>query len=289
MSEHTPGRPPTRRPANPNRRHWMQALAAPWVGRVLGTMGLAAGWPAWADEDHTGGDPLGSMQWPDLRKEFIGPEPMRFAPEVRVRGPAFADDAMNVPVLIDARAVAGMGGGIERMVVVADRNPVRHILDFEPLQSLPVLAFRFKLEQASPLRVLVRTRDGQWHVGQTWVQASGGGCTVPGQSRADGSWPATLMQVQARFFNNVIDGSRRLRLRIMHPMDTGLVAGIPAFYLDELALMDSQDRPLWRLHLHEPVSENPLLTVELPMQSGPVWHLRGRDNNGNRLDTEVRL
>jgi sulfur-oxidizing protein SoxY len=134
----------------------------------------------------------------------------------------------------------------------------------------------------------VRTRDGAWHLGQTWIQASGGGCTVPGATRADGSWSRTLNQVQARVFNNVLEGSRRLRLRIMHPMDTGLVAGIPAFYIERLELRDSADQPLWRMALHEPVSENPLLTFELPTQSGPVWRLSGRDNNGNPIDSEVR-
>lgn len=248
--------------------------------------GLSLSCRSWAQGgvDHTGGDPLGSMQWPDIRRAFTGGEPVRFAPEVQVRGPAFADDAMNVPVWLDARAVAEQGGGIDRIELVADRNPVRHILTFEPLGSLPVLAFRFKLEQASPLRALVRTRDGRWHVGQTWVQASGGGCTVPGQTRSDGSWSRTLGQVQARFFLNVIDGSRRLRLRVMHPMDTGLVAGIPAFYLETLALHDATGTPLWRLGLHEPVSENPLLTFELPMQSQAPWRLLGRDNNGLRID-----
>ena len=28
--------------------------------------------------DHTGGDPLGSMQWPGLREQFLGDGPMRF-------------------------------------------------------------------------------------------------------------------------------------------------------------------------------------------------------------------
>jgi len=259
-----------------SRRQWLAACAL--------------GAPSWAmaQQDPTGGDPLGSMQWPDVRRAFMGNAPMRFAPEVLVRGPAFADDAMNVPVLLDARALSHVGGGIDHIILMADRNPVREIARFEPLRSLPVLAFRFKLEQASPLRALVRTRDGNWHVGQTWIQASGGGCTVPGATRADGSWSRTLNQVQARVFNNVIDGSRRLRLRIMHPMDTGLVAGIPAFYIEQLELRDNTDQPLWRLALHEPVSENPLLTFELPTQSGPVWQLSGRDNNGNRIDTEVR-
>ena len=258
------------------RRHWMIKASA---------LGLASG--VRAQDDPTGGDPLGSMQWPGIRKSMVGNAPVRLAPEVLVRGPTFADDAMNVPVLIDARALAQVGGGVDHLLVLADRNPVRDILRFEPLRSLPVLAFRFKLEQASPLRVFVRTRDGAWHLGQTWIQASGGGCTVPGATRADGSWSRTLNQVQARMFNNVIDGSRRLRLRIMHPMDTGLVPGIPAFYIEQMELQDPGGQAWWRITLHEPVSENPLITFELPPQSPPAFRLVGRDNNGNRIDAEV--
>ena len=125
-----------------------------------------------------------------------------------------------------------------------------------------------------------------WESG-TWVQAAGGGCTVPGATRADGSWNQTLNQVQARFFSSVLEGSRRLRVRIMHPMDTGLVAGIPAFHLEHLELLDATDRPCWRLALHEPVSENPIITFELPRQLTGHFRLVGRDNNGNRIDAVV--
>lgn len=242
---------------------------------------------AWAETDHTGGDPLGSMQWPGLRREFTGQAPLRFNDAVLVRGPAFADDAMNVPVLVDARGLNAQGGGVQRIVVVADRNPLREVLSFEPLRALPMLAFRLRLEQASPVRALVLTTDGQWHVGGTWVQAAGGGCTVPGASRADGSWSSTLNQVQARFFPNVLQGSRRLRLRVMHPMDTGLVAGIPSFHLEALRLVDTTGADWWRLALREPVSENPLITVELPQQLPPGMRLLGQDNNGNRVDVAV--
>jgi sulfur-oxidizing protein SoxY len=212
---------------------------------------------------------------------------MVFSEAVTVRGPAFADDAMNVPLLVDARGLAGTGGGVAHMLVVVDRNPVREVLAFEPLRALPMLAFRIRMEQASPVRAMVQTADGRWHVGGTWVQAAGGGCTVPGATRADGSWSRTLNQVQARFFPNVIEGSRRLRVRVMHPMDTGLVAGIPAFYIEQLQLVDSAGQAWWRLALHEPVSENPLLTFELPPQRAGGFRLTGRDNNGNRIDAEV--
>lgn len=240
-----------------------------------------------AQDEHTGGDPLGSMQYPSLREQTIGKASARFSDAVIVKGPAFADDAMNVPLLVDARGLLAVGGGVQRIRVAVDRNPVRQVLDFEPLRALPMLAFRIRMEQASPVRAFVQTQDGQWHVGSTWVQAAGGGCTVPGLTRADGSWSRTLGQVQARWFNNLIDGSRRLRLRVMHPMDTGLVAGVPAFHLEQLQLQDPLGQVWWRLALHEPVSENPIITVELPLQSPPAFRLLGRDNNGNRIDAEV--
>lgn len=248
---------------------------------------LASGRSVFAQDDQTGGDPLGSMQYPGLREQTIGKAPARFTEQVSVKGPAFADDAMNVPLLVDARGLSAVGGGVARIKVAVDRNPVRQVLDFEPLRALPMLAFRIRMEQASPVRAFVQTRDGQWHVGSTWVQAAGGGCTVPGITRADGSWSKTLGQVQARFFNNVIEGSRRLRLRVMHPMDTGLVAGVPAFYVEDLQLLDEAGQPWWRIGLHEPVSENPLITFELPTQSPPRFRLVGRDNNGNRIDAGV--
>jgi sulfur-oxidizing protein SoxY len=258
------------------RRQWLHGAAA------------VMAFPALAQDDQTGGDPLGSMQYPSLREQTIGKAVATFSDAVSVKGPAFADDAMNVPLLVDARGLDKVGGGVARIRVAVDRNPVRQVLDFEPMRALPMLAFRIRMEQASPVRAFVQTRDGQWHVGSTWVQAAGGGCTVPGLTRADGSWSKTLGQVQARFFNNVLEGSRRLRLRVMHPMDTGLVAGIPSFHIESLELQDAGGQAWWRLALHEPVSENPLITFELPTQSPSAFRLTGRDNNGNRIDAEVR-
>ena len=248
----------------------------------------ASAWAQGAAADElTGGDPLGSMQWPGLRKQYLGDAPMQFSDAVLVRGPAFADDAMNVPLLVDARALANVGGGVARIQVVVDRNPVRNVLTYTPHKALPMLAFRIRMEQASPVRAMVQTRDGNWHVGSTWVKASGGGCTVPGITRADGSWVKNLNQVQTKFFYNPVDGSRRLRLRVMHPMDTGLVAGIPAFHVEDLRMVDAVGEVWWALALHEPVSENPLITFELPAQGGQGFKVLGRDNNGNRIEAEV--
>ena len=53
-------------------------------------------------------------------------------------------------------------------------------------------------------------------------------------------------------------------------------------------LLDAQGEPWWRLALHEPVSENPLITLEMPAQGPREFRLVGQDNNGNRIDAGVR-
>jgi sulfur-oxidizing protein SoxY len=253
--------------------------------RQLVTATLLAAWQASgrAAADETDGDPYRSMVWPSLRNDTIGAQARwRFDDRVQVQGPAFAEDPMNVPVTVRARL-----DGVQRIVVVVDRNPIKKVLDLQPIAALPVVSFRFKLEQASPVRALVQTQDGLWHVGSTWVDSAGGGCTVAGVTRADGSWSKTLGEVSGRSFSSPPgnEGGSRLRLRIMHPMDTGLVSGIPAFYLSRLSLRDARQRELLRLQTFEPLSENPVLSFDFkPAPPGPL-RLVGTDNNGNRIDT----
>lgn len=236
-----------------------------------------------AADDPGGGDPFGSLQWPDLRREFFGSAPVEFDPRVVVRAPPFAEDAMNVPIAIDASALEG----IEALVVFVDRNPIRKVLEYVPLGAAPAISLRIKLEQGSPVRAAARTRDGRWHVGGVRVDAAGGGCTVPGATRRDGSWSRTLGQVGARLFTPEASRPARLRIAVMHPMDTGLVGGIPAFYLSRLTLRDASGRELLRLATFEPVSENPVFGFDFATPPARPLRLVGVDNNGNRIDTMI--
>ena len=245
-----------------------------------------------AQEDLTQGDPLGSMQWPSLKKEFLPQGAIVFDDRVKILSPQFAEDAQNVPVQLDASALQAAGFNPVKIRILVDRNPIRHVLDFEPLTNLlPVLSFRFKLEQTSPVRVAVLDQYGSWHVGSREISATGGGCTVSGATRKDGSWTQTLNQVHGRLFAGM--GSQgqnqRMRLMVMHPMDTGLVAGIPPLYLEQLQLTDANGQLQWRLSLHEPVSENPLFSFDFKQLPPGELRIRGFDNNGNRIDQALVL
>jgi sulfur-oxidizing protein SoxY len=242
-------------------------------------------------------DPYQSYAWPDLHKLYLGREPYVFDARVQVSGPAFAEDPMNVPISVDANDLPE----VTQIVVMVDRNPIKKVLVYYPQQALlPKLSFRFKLEQASPVRAAAKTKDGVWHVGSTWVESSGGGCTVEGATRQDGSWSKTLGLVTSRVFeqsaliqnqshdpalNNRL--GPRLRLRVMHPMDTGLVGGIPAFYLNRLQVNSRTGTPLLRMELFEPISENPVFSFDFKQRVDGPLVLSGTDNNGNRVAAKI--
>ncbi|MFD2452384.1 quinoprotein dehydrogenase-associated SoxYZ-like carrier [Ideonella paludis] len=238
--------------------------------------------------DEFEGDPYRSLPWSDMRKEFLGGGKAVFDSRVQVQGPAFAEDPMNVPISVKVDPALGP---VQRMVLLVDRNPIRKVLEYQPVTALPAIAFRFKLEQASPVRAAVQTQDGLWHVGGTWVDSAGGGCTVSGATRKDGSWTQTLGEVSGRLFTaapgNAEASFSRLRVRVMHPQDTGLVGGIPAFYVNKLSVRDGKERELARLLSFEPVSENPVFSFDFATPPEGGVFVVGSDNNGNRIASKV--
>lgn len=227
-------------------------------------------------------DPLNSVMWDYHRERMLGDAPVRFDDRVKVSAPPFAEDSRQVPIQVDASA---LDGDIVRILAWADLNPIPRIFDFHPSSSRvqPVLALRIRVEQATPVRAAVLTRDGVWHVGSTRVEAAGGGCTAPSVVRAQAGWEDRLGEVLGgRFPRGEFD---RLRLEISHPMDNGLVDGIPEFYLEQAELRDSEGGLLARMELFSAISENPNLCFEVRGDTDTrVWL---RDNNGNEFDAAL--
>ncbi len=237
--------------------------------------------PADAAALHESGDPLASARWADMQKSVLDDAPVLFDPRVKVIAPATAENPMQVPVTVDATALSG----IDEIVVFADFNPIVQVLRFFPQAAPAFLGFRVKLQQSTPVRAAVKTNDGVWHVGGTWVNTVGGGCTAPSAGSASPLWQKHLNEVSGRQWTEGPNAGR-VRLRIVHPMDTGLVAGTPAFHLEEINFVDGGGRPLMRVLTYEPVSENPVFTFNHEATGGPV-EASGRDNNGNAFKAKV--
>jgi sulfur-oxidizing protein SoxY len=226
-------------------------------------------------------DPLRSPGWRWMEARYFEGQTVRFSDAVQVTAPRGAEDAMSVPVGVDASALEG----VREILVFADLNPITTILRYFPEPGTPpVIGFRFKIQQASPIRAAVRTADGVWHVGGQWIDAAGGGCTAPSAGSASAAWQDRFGDMSAQWLPRR-DGGVRLRTQIIHPMDTGLADGIPAFFIEETNYRAGDGRLLARLETFEPVSENPLITLDLPTTSRVV--VDARDGQGNRFKAEI--
>ncbi|WP_353857865.1 quinoprotein dehydrogenase-associated SoxYZ-like carrier [Azospirillum formosense] len=236
-------------------------------------------------------DPLASVMWDVLRPELFGTAPVQFDDRVTVTAPDKAENAAAVPVMADATAL----GAVEEMVLFADLNPFPVILRFQPLAAKPVIATRFKVQQATPLRAAARTPDGVWHIGGKLLDAAGGGCTAPPATYAAADWADHVGEVQGRAWAPAGEGAggdkaTRVRFLVRHPMDTGLVAGIPAYFIEALTLRDADGRALARLQTAEPLSENPVFTLEVqPAAGARSLTLDGRDNQGGEVKAAIPL
>lgn len=231
-------------------------------------------------------DPLNSGHFDAMADWFFEGKPYVFdSARVLVTAPVDAEDPLNLPMTVDARAL----DGVEKLVLFADSNPLPLIGYYYPTRAEPYLSLRIKVDQAGPVRAAALTADGVWHVGGTFVNAAGGGCSLPATVHANSDWPDHLGEVQARAWPQSAE-VQRVRARFYHPMDTGLADGIPAFFIEDLRFLAEDGSELARLQPFEPVSEHPMFTVQLkPDSTNQAIRIEGRDIEANEITAEVPL
>jgi len=225
-------------------------------------------------------DPLNSPSWQYVQARYFDGQKLIFDDRIKVLAPTAAEDPLDVPIMVTSDGIAD----VEEVVVIADLNPIQKILAYQPKRASPDISFRFKVEQSTPVRAAMRTKDGVWHLGGTWLSAAGGGCTTP-SGGSSGLWQGHLGEVNARIWPRE-DKNQRLRLRVIHPMDTGLAKGVPVFYIDQITLRDDSGAELATLQPFEPISENPVLSFDLK-NVGPV-HVEGHDIQGNTFTATIQ-
>ncbi len=248
------------------------------ISRVLAAMGLFAFLAAPLHAEPPA-DPLQSPVWKDIAKKTFGDAEIQFDDRVKVLVPSVVENQAQVPITADARKLPN----VEKLLIIADLNPIQHVLTLTPApgKSEAFISFRMKVEQATPVRAAALTSDGVWHVGGVLLEAAGGGCSSPAMARGDADWTDTLGNAQGRMWRKD-DGAARLRFRVRHPMDTGLAKdNTPAFYIEKFDIKGAGGDPLATLEMFEPVSEDPTVTMELKVPpSDASVNIDGRDNNG---------
>jgi sulfur-oxidizing protein SoxY len=230
-------------------------------------------------------DPLNSVNWEGVRDYAFGSAPVVFDPtHVLVEAPRHVEDGGQVPVSV---RVEGLGEIVE-IILLADLNPAPKVATYHPLAAQPRLGLRIKVDQATAVRAAAKTRDGVWHLGGMKVDAPGGGCSTPSASQSSQSWKTRLNAAQGRAWRRP-DGGDRLRLLFIHPMNTGFVANIPAFFIDHMTVKTAEGRLVAELLPAEPIAENPTLTLDLtPAGSSAKGYLvEWSDTDGNHGSARI--
>lgn len=243
------------------------------------------GWSgaAWAGARYPA-DPLGSPMWEAHARTLFGDDPVRFDPRVRVLFPQIAEDQRSFPVVVDARGV----GRVERMLILADLNPIPVAIDYRPAGADPYVATRIKLDQRTPVRGAVRLSSGEWLVSGGWIDAAGGGCSAPPVSRVKGDWAEHLGEIRGGAWP-MAGGTSRLRLTLRHPMDTGFVANIATYHIDRLTVADARGETLGEMDIWASVAEDPAITILPHAQAGAPLAVSARDTNGRIYAAKIMV
>lgn len=219
-------------------------------------------------------DPLGSPTWTALGATFFGNDPVRFDDRVKVIYPEIAENQRSFPVTVDARGIAG----VKRVILFADLNPIPLAIDYTPTAAAAFLSTRIKLDQRTPVRGAVQLADGSWLVSGGWVDAAGGGCSMPPLSRAKGDWAEHLGEVRGVAQHDA--GGTRVALAFRHPMDTGFVGNTPIYNLETVELKRADGSSLGSMQIEASVAEDPTITVMPEAAVGDRIVLAGLDTNG---------
>lgn len=254
----------------------------PRFGTALAfSFALCTSTASWAASD---ADPLDSADWQDILDiEFDG-APIVYDESMHLVVPDRVEEAFSVPVVMN---FVETPYEVTEIALFAENNPFPTIARIFPSRTLNAVGFNIRLEMSTPVRVAAMDSDGVWHVVSREVHvASPGGCS--GVGGAGGA--LAFGEIATRQFVRA-DGDSRLKVRIGHPMHTGLVLdpygdAIPEYYIEQFSVSDDRGE-LATMHLTASVAADPTFMFELPDTQQSV-RIDARDTGGEIFQFDDR-
>lgn len=255
------------------------------MGRYCFCVLLLLAEAAWADLP---ADPLGSPLWEYNIERYLG-EGARVVVDDRVglSVPDFAEDSTQVPLAVN---LAGFPHQAAKVITWVDMNPVPLLFDADSGGAgLKLVSLNFRIQQASSIRAAVLDEHGVWHIDSGFVDAAGGGCTAPREVVSSSEWENEFGTLKTGLFSS--DGTTRIKANLLHPMDSGMVGNVPAFFVGDVEVrQEGSEAVLLAMTLAESASENPMFVFEFAngehteSKALTIWM---EDNNGYRFEGEI--
>mgnify|MGYP001265314198 CR=1 FL=1 len=211
-------------------------------------------------------DPLNSVNWLDLKEAYLGEGAAEFDPRITLMLPPEIENSHEVPLTV---MIPRTLGHIREIVILAENNPIQQVLRLYPHRPVHSLSLTMRLETSTPVRAAALLENGTWLVGSQHANVlTPGGCSAPG-GNAGGEGNEELGQIALKKFDDGgIYKNDRLKFRIKHPMDTGLVTDasgetVPAYYIDRISVHD-QSGLLIQFDTQAAMSADPVVTIDVP-------------------------
>jgi sulfur-oxidizing protein SoxY len=184
--------------------------------------------------------------WEGLKTDVFGERPIKLGTGlVTLVAPKRAQDAGLVPVDIMIDPVKS-GGSVKSLTLIIDVNPAPLAAKFELGKDSGIthLSTRVRVNDYSFVRVIAETANGELHMSETFVKASGG-CSAPAvKNPAEAKLTMGLMKLKQ--FSEKSDANistpSELQLMIRHPNNSGLQMDqitryfIPPHFINDLTI-----------------------------------------------------
>ena len=95
--------------------------------------------------------------------------------EIKVKAPSIAESGANVPIQISATVPIEK---VEALYIFVDKNPNPYIahVEFSPVNGEVFFATRIKMGATSPVRAILKLKDGSYLMAYKEVKVTVGGC-----------------------------------------------------------------------------------------------------------------
>lgn len=226
-------------------------------------------------------NPISSPTFEYILKETIGDQKYIFDDEnIEMKVPSFADNPVQVPIYVNASKIKDA----KRMILFADLNPIPQIVEMHTNNFLPIFSTNIKVAQETPLRALIKDSKGLWHIGSININSNGGGCDISSQATMNSAFADSLGKTKGKVFHK--KEQKRVKFSIFHPMETGLIFGNTAFFIEKIEIHDEKNQLLGKLITSAAISENPRITLETK-QDFKKLHLKFFDNDANEFELKL--
>ncbi len=156
----------------------------------------------------------------------------------------------------------------KKIYILVDNNPIQLVTKIFPIKELKSVGFNIRMEQDSFVRAAILDDKGIWNISSKKVTVkSPGGCSLP-------SCDPTKEICEIKELGKIIvkkykrsSGDWRLKFKINHPMDTGLVSDpasgeiIPEYYINWVYFRDNNGE-LAKAQTFGAMSANPTLIID---------------------------